>query len=212
MRVLMNGRIRHGMQMMEECGAAGVIPTTYYGEDSGAGVAMRYCCEGRAKNVGVIGLGAGTVAAYGRARPLPAFMKSTRRFEPIARNVFTYLRDSAAATTVVTGDGRASLNLEKPQGFDVLVVDAFSGDAIPLHLLTREAMDVYRRAAEARGGVIAFHVSNSYLDLTPEIAEVANSRECRHASWRVSRCRRRAHIAPRGCWRVGMLGFCQTRR
>ncbi len=171
-RVLMNGRIRHGMQMMDE--GRRQTPTTYYGADSGVGVALRNCCEGRTKNVGVVGLGAGTLAAYGRAGDRFRFYEINPSVEPIARNVFTYLRDSAAATTVVTGDGRASLNLEKPQGFDVLVVDAFSGDAIPLHLLTREAMDVYRRQL-ARGGVIAFHVSNSYLDLAPEIAEVANS-------------------------------------
>ncbi len=94
--------------------------------------------------------------------------------EPIARNLFTYLRDTPAEITVVAGDGRASLEKEAPHGFDVLVVDAFSGDAIPLHLLTREAMDVYRRQL-APGGVMAFHVSNSYLDLGPEIGRLAQS-------------------------------------
>jgi spermidine synthase len=94
--------------------------------------------------------------------------------EPIARNLFTYLRDSRAAVSVVEGEGRAMLNREDPQGFDVLVVDAFSGDAIPLHLLTREAMEVYRLQL-AVGGVIAFHVSNSYLNLAPEIARLADA-------------------------------------
>ena len=170
-RVLMNGRIRHGMQMMDSDRRR--TPATYYGQDSGAGVALRYCCEGRAKNVGVIGLGAGTLAAYGRPGDRFRFYEINPLVEPIARNLFTYLADSPAAISIVNGDGRASLNREPPQGFDVLVVDAFSGDAIPLHLMTREAMDVYRRHL-APGGVIAFHVSNSYLNLAPEIARLAD--------------------------------------
>ncbi|MDP9049481.1 MAG: fused MFS/spermidine synthase, partial [Acidobacteriota bacterium] len=147
---------------------------TYYGEDSGVGVALRHCCEGRAKNVGVIGLGAGTLAAYGEAGDRMRFYEINPLVEPVARNLFTYLRESQAAVTVAEGDGRAMLSREAPQGFDVLVVDAFSGDAIPLHLLTREAMEVYRRQL-APGGVIAFHVSNSYLNLAPEIAQLADA-------------------------------------
>ena len=171
-RVLMNGRIRHGMQMMES--GRRQTPTTYYGQDSGAGVALRNCCEGRARNVGVIGLGAGTLAAYGGPGDRFRFYEINPLVEPIARNLFTYLRDSRAAISIVNGDGRASLSTEGPQGFDVLVVDAFSGDAVPLHLLTREAMEVYRSHL-ARGGVIAFHVSNSYLDLAPEIGRLAEA-------------------------------------
>jgi spermidine synthase len=171
-RVLMNGRIRHGTQMMDTDRRR--IPTTYYGTDSGAGLALRYCCDGRAKNVGVVGLGAGTLAAYGGAGDRFRFYEINPLVEPAARNLFTYLGDSPAAISVVEGDGRASLSWEAPQGFDVLVVDAFSGDAIPLHLLTREAMEVYRRQL-ASGGVIAFHVSNSYLELAPEIANLADA-------------------------------------
>jgi spermidine synthase len=171
-RVLMNGRIRHGMQMMAADRRR--VPTTYYGEDSGVSVALRNCCEDRAKNVGVVGLGAGTLAAYGEAGDRMRFYEINPLVEPVARNLFTYLRDSRAAITVVGGDGRAMLSREAPHGFDVLVVDAFSGDAIPLHLLTREAMEVYRRQL-APGGVIAFHVSNSYLKLAPEIALLADA-------------------------------------
>ena len=171
-RVLMNGRIRHGMQMADA--GRRQVPTTYYGVDSGVDVALRNCCEGRARNVGVIGLGAGTLAAYGQAGDRFRFYEINPLVEPIARNLFTYLHDSPAAITVVDGDGRASLKREAPQGFDVLVVDAFSGDAIPLHLLTREAMEAYRRQL-APGGVVAFHVSNSYLNLAPEIARLADA-------------------------------------
>ncbi|MDP9038891.1 MAG: fused MFS/spermidine synthase [Acidobacteriota bacterium] len=117
------------------------------------------------------------MAAYGEKGDRLRFYEINPLVEPIARNLFTYLKDAedtGAAVAVVEGDGRASLEREPPQAFDVLVVDAFSGDAIPLHLLTREAMEVYRRHL-APGGVVAFHVSNSYLDLAPEIARVAGS-------------------------------------
>jgi hypothetical protein len=171
-RTLMNGRIRHGTQMMTADRRR--VPTTYYARDSGVGLALRSCCVGRAKSVGVVGLGVGTIAAYGGAGDRIRFYEINPLVEPIARNLFTYLRDSPSEITVVDGDGRASLEREPTQGFDVLVVDAFSGDAIPLHLLTREAMEVYRRQL-APGGVVAFHVSNSYLELAPEIGRVADS-------------------------------------
>jgi spermidine synthase len=171
-RTLMNGRIRHGTQMMQVDRRR--TPTTYYGTDSGVGVALRYCCEGRPKRVGVVGLGVGTIAAYGQTGDVFRFYEINPLVEPIARNLFSYLRDTPANVTVVNGDGRASLAREPAQEFDVLAVDAFSGDAIPLHLLTREAMEVYR-AQLAPDGVIAFHVSNSYLNLAPEIARLAES-------------------------------------
>jgi spermidine synthase len=171
-RVLMNGRIRHGSQMMDADRRR--TPTTYYGQDSGVGVALRSCCVGRTKRVGVVGLGVGTLAAYAHAGDAMRFYEINPLVEPIARNLFTYMRDSPAQITVVEGDGRASLEREPAQGFDVLVVDAFAGDAIPLHLLTREAMLVYRRHL-APGGVVAFHVSNSYVDLAPEIRRLADA-------------------------------------
>ena len=171
-RALMNGRIRHGTQMLLPDKRR--VATTYYAADSGVGVALRSCCEGRAKRVGVIGLGVGTLAAYANPGDRMRFYEINPLVEPVARRFFSYVSDSQAQVEVVSGDGRASLALEAPQGFDVLVVDAFSGDAIPLHLLTREAMALYRRHL-APGGVIAFHVSNSYLDLAPEILRLADS-------------------------------------
>lgn len=171
-RTLMNGRIRHGTQMLEADRRR--VPTTYYGQDSGVGMALRSCCEGRAKRVGVVGLGVGTLAAYGRPGDTFQFYEINPLVEAIARNLFTYMAKSGAEVSVVDGDGRASLERQHAQNFDVLVVDAFSGDAIPLHLLTTEAMQVYRRQL-APGGVLAFHVSNSYLDLSPEIGRLAES-------------------------------------
>lgn len=172
-RVLMNGHIRHGMQMMVDAEHR-KTPTTYYGEDSGVGIALRNCCAGRPKRIGVIGLGVGTLSAYGKPGDSITFYEINPLVEPIARNLFTYIRESTAHVSVVTGDGRLALQHAPPQRFDVLVVDAFTGDAIPLHLLTREAMEVYRRQL-APTGVVAFHVSNSYVDLAPEIARVAES-------------------------------------
>ena len=171
-RTLMNGRIRHGTQMLDADRRR--VPTTYYGKDSGINVALKNCCDGRPKRVGVIGLGTGTLAAYGEAGDQFRFYEINPLVEPIARNLFTYLNDSPAEISVAEGDGRALLQREPPHGFDVLVVDAFSGDAIPLHLLTHEAMVMYRSQI-APSGVIAFHVSNSYLDLAPEIELLAES-------------------------------------
>lgn len=94
--------------------------------------------------------------------------------EPIARHLFTYVRDSGAQVSFVDGDGRAALAREAPQHFDVLVIDAFSGDAIPLHLLTMQALGVYRRHLRP-GGILAFHISNQHVDLEPAIALLASS-------------------------------------
>ena len=174
MRMLLNGTIQHGTQIFAS-GLNGNLmrtPTTYYAENSGVGVAIRFCCEGRLRTIGVIGLGVGTLAAYGRPGDRIRFYEINPLVRPIAQNLFTYLRDSPASLTFADGDARTSLAAEAPQGFDVLAVDAFSGDAIPLHLLTTEAVALYRRHL-AHDGIIAFHVSNQYLNLTPEIAQLA---------------------------------------
>jgi hypothetical protein len=167
MRTLTNGSIQHGTQIFST--ELRRTPTTYYAEDSGIGLALRFCCEGRARNIGVVGLGVGTIAAYGQAGDRIRFYEINPAVIPIAQNLFTYLRDSGAQISIVDGDGRASLSREQPQNFDVLVVDAFSGDAIPLHLLTTQAVDIYKRHL-APGRILAFHISNQHVDLEPEIA------------------------------------------
>lgn len=170
LRLLLNGTIQHGTQSF----APGMskTPTTYYAEDSGIGLALEQCCPGKPRRVGIVGLGAGTLAAYGRPGDQFRFYEINPLVRPIARNLFTYLRDSGAQITFAEGDARSSLTREAPQDFDILAVDAFSGDAIPLHLLTTEAIQIYRRHL-APGGILAFHVSNQYLDLAPEIAQLA---------------------------------------
>jgi spermidine synthase len=173
LRTLTHGTIEHGTQIFAS-DELRRTPTTYYALDSGVGLALRLCCQGRAKNVGVIGLGAGTLAAYGHPGDRIRFYEINPAVEPIARNLFTYIRESGAKVEIVAGDGRLSLAGEAPQGFDVLAVDAFSGDAIPLHLLTTQAVALYRRHL-APGGIIAFHISNQHVELEPAIALLAQA-------------------------------------
>jgi hypothetical protein len=173
LRTLSNGTIQHGTQIFGT-DEQRKTPTTYYAPDSGVGLALRLCCGSRARNIGVIGLGAGTIGAYGRPGDHIRFYEINPAVEPIARNAFTYIRESDARVDIVTGDARTSLQSEPPQGFDVLVVDAFSGDAIPLHLLTAEALALYRRNL-APGGIVAFHISNQHVDLEPAIALLARN-------------------------------------
>lgn len=173
LRTLTNGTIQHGTQIFGT-DALRKTPTTYYAEDSGVGLALRFCCGDRPRNIGVIGLGAGTLAAYGRPGDRITFYEINPGVAPIAQNVFTYLHDSAAQIQIIEGDGRLSLSREAPQHFDVLVVDAFSGDAIPLHLLTTQAVSLYRRHL-APGGILAFHISNQHVYLEPAIALLAQA-------------------------------------
>ena len=172
-RTLTNGTIQHGTQIFGT-DQLRTTPTTYYAKDSGVGVTLRNCCVGGPRNIGVIGLGAGTVAAYGHPGDRFKFYEINSAVEPIARNVFTYIRDSGAQVTIIEGDARTSLAHEEPQGFDVLVIDAFSGDAIPLHLLTTQALALYRRHL-APGGILAFHISNQHVDLESPIALLAKT-------------------------------------
>jgi len=171
-RTLFHGTIEHGTQWFAP--EFRRTPTTYYALDSGVGLALRFCCDDRPRRIGVVGLGAGTLAAYGKPGDTIRFYEINPAVLPIAQNLFTYLRESAAQIGYTPGDARISLAAEAPQNFDVLVIDAFSGDAIPMHLLTTQAMQVYRRQL-ASGGILAFHVSNQYVDLVPEVAELARA-------------------------------------
>ncbi len=178
LRTLTNGSIEHGTQMFGT-DAQRKTPTTYYALDSGVGLALRFCCAGsngsvRPRNIGVIGLGAGTLAAYGQPGDHIRFYEINPAVVPIAQNVFTYIRESAAQVTIVGGDARTELTREAPQQFDILVVDAFTGDAIPLHLLTTQALALYRKHL-APDGIIAFHISNQHVDLEPALALLAQS-------------------------------------
>src|SRR3984885_1536219 len=169
-RQLLNGTIEHGAEWFAPQFLG--QPLTYYAPDSGLGLAMRLCCGAGVKQVGVIGLGTGTVAAYGNPGDAIRFYEINPLVERLARHWFTFLHDSPARIDVILGDARFSLAAEKSQQFNVIVVDAFSGDAIPVHLLTREALALYRRHLQP-GGVIVFHVSNQYINLEPVVAAIA---------------------------------------
>jgi spermidine synthase len=171
-RTLIHGTIQHGTQFMtsEEWRHN---PTTYYSHNSGVGLALDNCCRGRARRVADIGLGTGTLAAYGEAGDVFRFYEIDARVEVIAKNVFTYLRESRAKIEIVHGDARLSMEAEPSENYDVIAVDAFSGDAIPVHLITAEAIKLYRRHL-APGGIIAFHISNNYLSLAPVVQEQAD--------------------------------------
>ena len=170
-RTLVHGTIIHGTQIFTD--QLRTTPTSYYAHDSGVGLALDLCCGARPRRVGVIGLGAGTLAAYGRKGDVFRFYDINPLVEPIARNAFSYLRESAATIEVVPGDARLSMAAEEPQHYDVIVVDAFSGDAVPVHLLTSQAIEVYRRHL-VPGGIMAFHVSNHFLDLAPVVKQEAD--------------------------------------
>jgi hypothetical protein len=118
--------------------------------------------------MGVVGLGAGTLAAYGRGGDRLRFYEINPLMQSIAKTQFTYLTDTPAHVDVALGDARITMSREEPQLFDILVVDAFSGDAIPVHLLTREAFALYWRHIKPNG-VLAVHVSNRYLELPPVV-------------------------------------------
>jgi hypothetical protein len=168
-RTLYHGIIEHGSQFLAPNQRR--TPTTYYSENSGAGIALG--SFGMSKRVGVIGLGAGTLATYGRPGDQFHFYEINPQVIEIAHRQFSYLGDSAAKIEITLGDARLSLEGEAAsQELDVLLVDAFSGDAIPVHLLTKEAFGLYLRHLKPEG-VLAIHVSNQYLDLTPVVGQLA---------------------------------------
>ena len=167
-RTLTHGTINHGEQFLNV--ARRRLPTTYYGPNTGIGLAIRGKQAAGAVRIGVIGLGTGTTAAYGRLGDYVRYYEINPLVLQIARKEFYYLADCKAQLDVTMGDARLSLERElregHPQNFDVLAVDAFSSDSIPVHLLTKEAMDLYFRHLRP-DGILAVHISNRYLDLQP---------------------------------------------
>jgi spermidine synthase len=147
-------------------------PTAYYCEKSGVGLAIRSLPQTRALKIGVVGLGAGTLAAYGRVGDEIRIYEINDQVLELAQSEFTFLKDSQATIVPVMGDGRLMLEREAPQQFDLLAMDAFSGDSIPTHLLTLEAMKTYFDHLGPQG-ILAVHITNHYLDMRPVIAAAA---------------------------------------
>jgi hypothetical protein len=171
-RSLIHGTILHGTQYLVP--ELQQEPTTYYTRTSGIGrlIESLHPRETPLK-VGVIGLGTGTLAVYGSKGDVYRFYEINPDVIATAKRDFTFLGDSAATIEVQLGDARLSLEREPSQQFDVLAIDAFSSDAIPVHLITAEALGIYRRHMKP-GGVIAFHVTNRYLNLIPVVEALAN--------------------------------------
>ena len=176
-RSLVHGAILHGEQYLGE--RYRHAATTYYQVSSGIGRTL-LALQGRPLKVGIIGLGAGSLAVYANAGDTYRFYDINPAIPRIAHAYFTYLDDASGKIEVVLGDARLSLEHEAPQGFDVLAVDAFTGDAIPVHLLTVEAVGEYLRHMKP-SGVIAFHVSNRFLDLKPVLLAIADYHHLEYA-------------------------------
>ncbi len=181
LRALTHGRIRHGFQYVSPAKKA--IPTTYYNEESGVGLAVRFHPRrGPAGfRIGVVGLGVGTMAAYGWAGDVVRFYEINPDVIALSKGPeprFTYLEDSLAAVEIVEGDARLSLERELARGeaqrFDILVLDAFTSDAIPIHLLTAEAFTTWLGHLRDADSILAVHISNRHLVLEPVLRRVAD--------------------------------------
>jgi hypothetical protein len=173
--LLEHGRITHGLQIVDPKRSR--WPTSYYGEESGVGLAMRALPAGH-RRIGLVGLGAGTLTAYGQAGDYFRIYEINPEVPNLAGTRFTYLASCPARVDIVPGDARLTLEREPPEHFDLLVLDAFSSDSIPVHLLTKEAFELYERHLNTNG-VIAVHISNHFLDLEPVVVNLA-----RHFSYR----------------------------
>ncbi len=179
--VLMHGRIEHGYQF--KALDRSYWPTSYFGPNSGVGIAIRFHPTRRAEQgprnlrIGVVGLGTGTLASYGEEGDYFRFYEINPAVVRLSDKYFTYRRDSAAKIDVVLGDARVSMESEKERGdsqqFDVLAIDAFSSDAIPVHLLTRECYETYWYHLK-KDGILAMHVSSRYFDLSPAVRALAD--------------------------------------
>lgn len=169
-RVLRHGAIDHGFQFL----AAGKqqLPTAYYGNDSGVGLTLTHFSREGGRRIGVVGLGVGTLLAYGQPDDYFRLYEINPTVVEFAQTYFTYLKNTAARYDIVVADARLALEREPPQAFDLLILDAFSGDAIPMHLLTEQALQLYLRHLRP-DGVLAIHITNHYLDLRPLVSGMA---------------------------------------
>ena len=175
-RSLVHGAILHGDQYLDP--PYNRSATTYYKAKSGIGrilLLKEKLNPDVPRKVGIVGLGTGTIAAYGNKGDVFRFYDINPQVVTIANRDFTYLKNTEAKVEIVLGDARLNLEREPAQNFDVLAIDAFSGDSIPVHLITLEAVEIYQKHMKA-DGVIAFHVSNRFLDLKPVVEMIAGKR------------------------------------
>ena len=176
-KVLMHGTTVHGLQHGDPRRL--LDPTTYYGPRSGIGLVLTQAPAlfGTEARIGIVGVGVGTLACY--RRPGQAWMLF--EIDPTVlhfseNGAFTFMRECAAGVPVVFGDARLTLERAPPATFDLLAIDAFSSDAIPQHLLTREAVQIYLNAL-SEDGVLMVHISNRYVALRPVLARLVEAEE-----------------------------------
>lgn len=172
-RRLHHGGIVHGLQILGDGWRTSAF--SYYGPDTGIGRALEFVKKNPAAKVGVVGLGTGSAAVWGQAGHTYRFYEINPQMAEIAREQFTYLGDLAArggTVEVLLGDARLALEREPPQSYDVMLLDAFSGDSIPVHLITLEAFQIYQRHLKS-DGILVVHVSNRYLELAPVVEKIA---------------------------------------
>ena len=167
--LLQHGRITHGLQFTDPARAG--IPASYYGPDSGIGIGVSALHLGP-RRMGVVGLGTGSMAAFARPGDYVRFYEINPQVQTVANAWFSYLPKCSGSVEVAPGDARLTLEQEPAQHLDLLVLDAFSSDAIPVHLLTEEAFRVYERHLNTNA-IIAVHISNHYLDLEPVVVNLA---------------------------------------
>jgi hypothetical protein len=170
-RKLIHGVINHGEQFLRPEHRR--QPVTYFCPGSGIGRGMA-AQEGKPRRIGILGLGCGTLAAYGRPGDTLRIYEINPQVLEIANSEFTYLKDTPAKVEVALGDGRLLLDSEPSQQFDMLVMDAFSGDSVPVHLITREAFATYFRHLKP-DGILAVNISNAYLNLEPVMERASNA-------------------------------------
>jgi SAM-dependent methyltransferase len=170
-RKLIHGTINHGEQFVDADRRRQAI--AYFGPKAGIVRALE-ALRHPDMRVGIVGLGAGTMAAYGRTGDVYRFYEINPQVIELAQTEFSYLKDSDAKIELVLGDGRLALESEPPQRFDLLAADAFSSDSVPMHLMTKEALALYLRHVRP-GGVVVFNVTNRYLDLAPVVKRLADS-------------------------------------
>jgi SAM-dependent methyltransferase len=168
-RAMYHGAINHGGQYLDP--AYRRLPTTYFSRTSAYGRVFESMTQ-RGRKVGIIGLGVGALAAYGRRGDTFRFYEIDPQVAAVALSEFSFLRDTPAQTDIILGDGRLSLERERPQEYDILAIDAFSGDSIPMHLITREAMAAYLRHLKPDGAII-FQATNRFVDIAPVVERLA---------------------------------------
>ena len=170
-RAMRHGAIDHGFQFLAVDKQA--IPTAYYGKQSGVALALSHFTKPDTRRIGLVGLGVGTLLSYGNENDYFRIYDINPTVVDFANTYFSFLKNTKAKYDLIVADARLAMEREPPQNFDLIILDAFSGDAIPMHLLTDQALQLYLRHLNADGALL-IHITNHYLDLKPLMHGIAN--------------------------------------